>query len=139
MAAGERELLATLSEVRSKLRAANRRYGKQSTTLHLTRLERDQAQAQNARRAAEADAQAAYARRLYYMMRELFEVTRPGMVHGDFDKDYADALGSIRRMRAIVADVERHFADGFPDGDPNAIANIPITPEGPSPSPRRLT
>lgn len=49
-------------------------------------------------------------RKLY----ELFEVTRPGMEHGDLDDDYAAVIGSIRRMRAIADYLESRFPEAAP-------------------------
>ncbi len=100
----ENDLLMTIAELRRKLREANRQRGRQSLTLHLTRLERDSARVWARKATADLDAQSEYNRILYYQIRELFEVLHPGMAQGEFDDDYKRALTEIRRLHVVEID-----------------------------------
>ena len=111
MAQEVRDLPTQLHELRRKLRESHRLRGRAETALHLTRLERDAARAQLRAAQQAVEEQAQYGRGVYYRLRELFEVTRPGMEHGELDDDYKAAIGSIRRMRAIVIELESQIPE----------------------------
>jgi hypothetical protein len=109
------DLLNQISSLRRRLRDANRGRGRTSLTLHLTRLERDKARTQARAATTDAEQQATYARRLYYQLREVMEVVRPGMEHGDIDDDYKTLIGDLRRLRSldIVQQIGERPADPF--------------------------
>ena len=96
------ELIAKLDELRRKIRAVNKDRGRVSLTLHMTRLELAKARADRNTAATAGEEQAGQARQLFYMIRELMEIIRPGMTHGDLDEDYKLTVAEIRRFRSLV-------------------------------------
>jgi hypothetical protein len=55
------------------------------------------------------------------MLRELLEIMRPGMTHGDLDDDYKLAIAELRRLRSldIVAKLDAERAS-----DPAVTAEL---------------
>src|SRR4051812_37362703 len=95
------DLLRQLATLRAKIREINRERGRTSLTLHTTRLELSKARADSRAGKIAVEEQATQARTLYYMLRELLEIMRPGMTHGDLDDDYKLAIAELRRLRSL--------------------------------------
>jgi hypothetical protein len=113
MAEGMATLLQTMAILRRKIREINKARGRTSLTLHLTRLELSQARTERKAAVSELEDHAGQARRLYYMLREVMEVTRPGMAHGELDDDYKLLIAELRRLRSldIVAQLDAENAE----------------------------
>jgi hypothetical protein len=94
---------------RRRLRERNKECGRTELSLHLARLDLDKARRDRAKAVAQAEEQADYARRLFYLLNEVMEVVRPGVEHGDIDDDYKGMIAEIRRLRsiAIVDEMDR--------------------------------
>jgi aminoglycoside phosphotransferase len=111
-------LLRELDDVRRKLRAANRERGATALRLHMTRLELAKARQGSRKAETELEGQASYARRLYYMLREVMEIVRPGMTHGEMDDDYKYTLAELRRLHGndVVAQLDMENTAILPEG-----------------------
>jgi hypothetical protein len=105
----ETELVTALNGVRRRLRERNKDHGRTSLSLHLARLDLEKARRDRAAALAQAQVEADYARRLFYLLRETMEVVRPGVAQGDIDDDYKAMIAEIRRLRsiAIVDEMDR--------------------------------
>lgn len=98
------DLLAELTTVRRKLRAANKERGRASLTLHLTRLELQSARSKAKSAGEDVENQSRYASQLYHMVREIIETVQPGYPHGiDLDTDYKWLIGELYRLRTMAS------------------------------------
>lgn len=96
------DLLKTMTELRHKIRQANRAHGHTSLTLGITRLQLDKARRDRKIADATAQEQGDQARQMFYILRELMEIIRPGMTHGELDDDYKLTVAEIRRLRSVA-------------------------------------
>lgn len=119
------ELMASLDAAKKKARKAHQEAGKAGTHVHLARMERDSAQYQLEKARARLEASNSAGWMAHNLLRELMEIIRPGMVHGDLQEDHAATVAEVRRLRGIALST--------PESTPDETARL--TPyQGPVPA-----
>lgn len=117
------ELLASLAAAQKKKRQANREAGQAGTHVHLARMERDSAQHQLAKVQAQLEASNAIGWMAHNLLRELMEIVRPGMTHGDLQADHKDTVAEVRRLRGIALSTPDDTAPLVPRPSPVPAVN----------------
>jgi len=117
------ELLVSLDATKKKARQAHREAGKAGTHVYLARLERDSAQHQLAKVQAQLEASNAAGWMAHNLLRELMEIVRPGMTHGDLQADHQDTVAEVRRLRGIAMSTPDDTATLVPRPSPVPAVN----------------